>query len=342
MDRIFEELNKKTELYTLLRDFFSPQLMKQPNVFSVGVGLKNSGGNRLNELCIIVLVRKKEGENVLKTEEIIPKILTVKKEELALSLYKNRHILSEYPEEINVMTDVVETEAPTVEIFRGATWNESCVGSGAGQDVYYGMPLFNAPSRNDWIGNCAFIAFDRNKRPVLVSNKHVLRGVTDVYNKNGKLVAKGVVESPRFDAAYALLLPGISYSNFFSQMGKTVSSLELGEGVGWHMQCFCASTGYKDYHLEWWNQQIDDGGWTDITYNRWRAFKDWTIGQTIATIAKGDSGTGIIGNNGGLNSISNVATDTLGTNCQGQTKYRYRWAVPIEDVFADLNISLQV
>lgn len=174
----------------------------------------------------------------------------------------------------------------------------------------------------------------------MVSNKHALQGQSHIYNKNGKLVASGIVVSNKFDAAYANIHNGIQTSNLFTNKNKEINTLELGQGWAWHLQAFSASTGFRDFHLEWSDCTVKSSSYSDPSYNRWRVFKDWSIGSNNPASAAGDSGTGIIGDGGGINTLHSIGTDVLHSNCQRQDATRYMWAVPIEDVFNDLGLTI--
>ena len=51
---------------------YTKHIMEMPNVVGVGIGYKESSGKMLDELCIIVLVRKKLPIEALPSSGIIP------------------------------------------------------------------------------------------------------------------------------------------------------------------------------------------------------------------------------------------------------------------------------
>ena len=51
---------------------YEDELLRRPNVIGVGVGLRQRGGNTVDEVCIVVNVVNKHPVTALNTEEILP------------------------------------------------------------------------------------------------------------------------------------------------------------------------------------------------------------------------------------------------------------------------------
>jgi hypothetical protein len=58
-----------------VRDAHADELMQKANVVGVGVGLRQRGGERLQEIALVVLVRRKVPRAMLAEADVLPGVI---------------------------------------------------------------------------------------------------------------------------------------------------------------------------------------------------------------------------------------------------------------------------
>jgi len=67
-----QDLQAQTEKIRAVRRTYEDELMAKANVVGVGVGYRQRGGERTDELALVVMVNKKVPDALLAPEDIIP------------------------------------------------------------------------------------------------------------------------------------------------------------------------------------------------------------------------------------------------------------------------------
>lgn len=67
--------DKRIEKIAAVQDKYNPRLMAYPNVVGVGIGRRHRQGKTTNELCLVVMVKRKLPASKLPTEDILPREL---------------------------------------------------------------------------------------------------------------------------------------------------------------------------------------------------------------------------------------------------------------------------
>jgi hypothetical protein len=70
-----QDLQAQTEKIRLVRRTYEDELMSKANVVGVGLGYRQRGGERTDELALVVMVKKKVPEAMLAPGDIIPTTL---------------------------------------------------------------------------------------------------------------------------------------------------------------------------------------------------------------------------------------------------------------------------
>jgi hypothetical protein len=55
-----------------VKEKYEPQLLNYPGVVGVGVGLRSRGGELGEQVCIVVMVQKKQPASALPPDELLP------------------------------------------------------------------------------------------------------------------------------------------------------------------------------------------------------------------------------------------------------------------------------
>lgn len=335
MTRDAQNYFKVAPLYKYAKVRTLNEMLSKPQVVGVGIGYKTIGGKLTRDVSLIVIVNKKIKSRDLDKNEIVPKKVSLSSNDIYLRRPSSRKTKSS--EILYFQTDVIESSLPSINMPPpGSSWNPLCVGGyNSSVDVYYGMPLFNDSKK--WIGNCAFIArLMSSNHPALVTNLHTVSHCNRIYNYQGKLIAQSPSQIKPYDACYIPLLNGISYHN--SKGSIEISHLNTGANCDWRYMSYSASSGFKKLRL--WCDSISTTPSANLPPGvSLRLFVDAQNYKTNSATAEGDSATGILTYDGGLNSFHLGGTQYIGPNCQGQNQAKHKWAIAANHI---LNSNLKL
>jgi len=161
-------MNKSINEMRIAKKAWADTLLGKPNVVSVGIGYKEMGGKRTDELCVVVGVSKKIPPQDLKPDEIVPKDLGD-----------------------DIRTDVIETGViKTIQANPKDRWRPAPGG------VSIGHPAITAGTLGMWVM--------KDGKPMILSNNHILAAENNA-NIGDPILQPGIYDHGNSDDVIAHL-----------------------------------------------------------------------------------------------------------------------------------------